>query len=259
MSGHLGDLSEGQQNALDELRKRLHSIEDESLREYGVRTTDDRILLRFLRARNFIVNNAEAMMLETLRWRTSFQDKGVDALSYKDCMNELSPGKSFFHGVDKEGRPVCIIKSRLHDPSKSERLEAERFAVCMIEYGRRLLKLPVETVTLVFDMSNSTMKNIDIANLRFMIKTLQSHYPECLGKILVFNSSWIFWGIWKLVKPMLDPVTAAKLAFVDKNNIKDFIQPDVCLKEFGGNDCYEYNFTDYSKQMGEVMSCPYVQ
>jgi len=258
MSGHLGDLSESQQQALDGLRDRLQNIEDPSLRDYGCSWVDDRILLRFLRARNFDLKNAETMMLETLKWRTSFQQRGVDALSYKDCENELAPGKSFFHGMDKEGRPVCIIKSRMHDPSKSEKLEAERFAVCMIEYGRRLLKQPVETVTLIFDMSNSTMKNIDVANLRFMIRTLQSHYPECLGKILIFNSSWLFWGIWKLVKPMLDPVTAAKLAFVDKNTIKDFINPELCLKEFGGDDAWEYDYTDYSRCMENAMSCPAV-
>jgi len=232
----------------------MQGIADEALRDYGLKINDDVMLLRYLRARSFNVEQAHLMMVETLKFRLTFQDKGVDAITYEDCLNEMACGKSFFRGRDKDDRPVGIIRSRCHDPAKSEKLESERFAVCTMEYGRKLLKAPGETVTLIFDMTGATMKNIDYGNIKFMVKTLQSYYPECLHKVLIFNSTWLFWGVWKLVKPLLDPVTAEKIAFVDKKTIKDFIDSEHVLAAYGGNDTWEYNVQEYTREVGEAMS-----
>lgn len=234
----------------------MEGLEDQKQRDYGIKNNNDAMLLRFLRARNFDLDKAFEMMVETLKFRTSFQNKGVEAITSRDCIYEMSTGKCFFHGRDKGGRPICILRSRFHDPNKSETPESERFAVCTMEYGRKLLLPPGETVTLIFDMGNAAMKNIDFGNIKFMVKTLQSFYPECLYKVLIFKSSWLFWGVWKCVKPMLDPITAEKIAFVDKKNIKEFIDPDQTLVEFGGTDQWQYTAHGYSKMVDQALAAP---
>lgn len=130
------------------------------------------------------------------------------AITVDSVPNELRSGKTFFHGTDKEGRPVCIVKVKNHDPAKVlttlhlfsilsshpikiEVQEGQRFSLFMMEYGRTLLKPPIETVTMVFDMTEAGMKNMDLKSLQFTIQSLQNYYPESLGKVLVYNSSWV--------------------------------------------------------------------
>lgn len=76
-------------------------------------------------------------------------------------------------------------------PIKIEVQEGQRFSLFMMEYGRTLLKPPIETVTMVFDMTEAGMKNMDLKSLQFTIQSLQNYYPESLGKVLVYNSSWV--------------------------------------------------------------------
>jgi hypothetical protein len=252
MSGFLGDLSAEQELALHDIRRRVHSIGDDDLREYAMRVTDDTILLRFLRARRFCVDAAFEMLHNTLKFRRGFQGIGVDALTWDMMRSELRNGKSFFHKSDKEGRPLCIIRARFHDP-KVDHLEAQRFCVYMMEYARKLLKPPVETVTIIFDMTDFSMKNMDFKSLKFMIQMLQNHYPESLGRVLIYNSTWLFWGAWKLVSPLLDPITAAKVCFADRNNIFQWIHEEHLLQDYGGKDPYKYECDQYVRQINQVM------
>jgi len=253
MSGHIGDLSEEQEQKLSELREKLNELEDSKLLEYSHKFCDDFILLRFLRARKWKVDDAYEMLTETLKFRTSFQDKFVDDITVDSVPNEIKNGKSFFHGVDKANRPICIVRVKNHDPAKIEQKEGQRFSLFMMEYGRTLLTPPVETVTLLFDMTDSGMKNMDLKSLQFTIQSLQNHYPESLGKVLIYNAPWFVHGIWKAVKPWLDTVTAAKVFFIDKKCIKDYIGEDNLLTEYGGKDAFKYESEVFKAQARKSM------
>jgi hypothetical protein len=125
----------------------------------------DALLLRFLRARKWDVNKALVMMISTMRWR--LQDVHVDddimangeAFALKqsrssdpvekkkgeDFLYQLRKGKSFLHGVDKFGRPICVVRVRLHKANDQDIESLERFTVYTIETARLLLAPPVET------------------------------------------------------------------------------------------------------------------
>jgi len=255
MSGCSNNLRPEQQLAVKEMRTLLAEIEDDATREYAKRAcTEDATLLRFLRARNFNVDNAFNMIYNTLQFRLNFQGIGIEALTPQMMPNELKHGKSFFHKYDKEGRPVCIIRARYQDASLIDHLEAQRFCVYMMEYGRTLLKPGVETVTLIFDMTEATVKNLDLKSLRFMIQMLQNHYPESVGKILVYNSPWFVWGAWKLIRPWLDPVTAAKVWFTSNNtDILNYIDAENLLQDYGGTDTYKYDCDTFIRQLEQSM------
>jgi CRAL/TRIO domain len=47
-----------------------------------------------------------------------------------------------------------------------------------------------------------------------MLDVLQNHYPERMHRIYVVNAPVLFWGLWNIVKPFVDPNTKAKLQFV---------------------------------------------
>lgn len=125
----------------------------------------DALLLRFLRARKWDVKKALIMMISTMRWR--LQDVHVDddimangeaqALKQassadlaqkkkgEEFLKQMRMGKSFLHGVDKFGRPICVVRVRLHRAADQEADTLERFTVYTIETARLLLAPPVET------------------------------------------------------------------------------------------------------------------
>lgn len=125
----------------------------------------DALLLRFLRARKWDVKKALIMLISTMRWR--LQDVHVDddimangeaqAIKYasgadpakkqkgEEFLKQMRMGKSFLHGVDKFGRPICVVRVRLHRASDQEVDTLERFTVYTIETARLLLAPPVET------------------------------------------------------------------------------------------------------------------
>jgi len=259
MSGFIGNLSPEQEAALVQIKAALGRNLNGDMLKCAQKFLDDPIILRFLRARKFDLNASYEMLINMLKFRVEFQQIGVDALNPYMCDNELKVGKGYYHKHDKEGRPVCYVRARLHDPAMTDVLENQRYTVLMMEYGKTLLRPPGETVTIVFDMTNVAIKNLDTKAMKFMVDTLQSFYPESLGKVLVYNSTWIVYGVWKIIKPWLDPVTAAKVFFVKDNELLNYIPVESVPAEYGGTDPYVYNYTHYRtlfKSFGEPAADP---
>ena len=126
----------------------------------------DALLLRFLRARKWDVEKALVMMISTMHWR--LEDMHVDDQIVKngelgalieasstrdakakkndeDFLVQLRMGKSYLHGLDKEGRPMCIVRARLHKAGEQTEESLERFTVYTIETARLLLRPPIDT------------------------------------------------------------------------------------------------------------------
>jgi hypothetical protein len=125
----------------------------------------DALLLRFLRARKWDVDRALVMMISTMSWRSkdmhvdddvvkngeggamedsASSDKAVSQEG-KDFLQQLRLGKSFLHGTDKEGRPLCFVRARLHHGGDQSEKSMERYTVYVIETARLALRTPVET------------------------------------------------------------------------------------------------------------------
>ena len=125
----------------------------------------DGLLLRFLRARKWDVHNALVMLIATMNWRiqevhvdddimkkgeaqamkdTSSNDATVRKEA-QDFLAQLKLGKSFLHGTDKDGRPMCFVRVRLHRQGEQSETSLERYTVYTIETARLLLATHVDT------------------------------------------------------------------------------------------------------------------
>jgi hypothetical protein len=125
----------------------------------------DALLLRFLRARKWDVGKALVMLVSTMKWRAeemhveddimkngeggaALQEQSTDAATKKkgqDFLAQIRMGKSFVHGIDSAGRPICIVRVRLHHQGEQTEESLERYTVYVIETARLLLKPPVDT------------------------------------------------------------------------------------------------------------------
>ena len=70
------------------------------------------------------------------------------------------------------------------------------------------------------------MKNMDYSLVKFLIASLQENYPEYLGTCLVVNAPWIFNACWALIKKWLDPHTAQKVFFVNRDQLSQYLNDD---------------------------------
>ena len=234
----------------------------------------DALLLRFLRARKWDVNAALVMAISALHWRKeesrvdedimfkgeegmlnlSKSADGKEKKEGEDFMAQIRMGKSFLHRVDRQGRPLCFVRVRLHRQGEQSESSLERYTVYTIETARMFLRPPVDTATIVFDMTDFSMANMDYAPVKFMIKCFEANYPESLGAVLVHRAPWIFQGIWKIIKGWLDPVVAGKVHFTnDLKELEEYIEPSNIMKELGGPDQWGYNYLEPQLDENKVM------
>lgn len=225
----------------------------------------DALLLRFLRARKWDVEKALVMMVSTMRWRASDMhvdddimkngelasleaENGSDPAKKKsghDFLAQMRLGKSYLHGLDKAGRPMCFVRVRLHKQGEQSEESLERYTVFIIESARMILAPPVDTACVVFDMTGFSLANMDYAPVKFMIKCFEANYPESLGVVLIHKAPWVFQGIWKIVRGWLDPVVASKVHFTNNNEeMEEFVPRSQIISELGGDEDWSYQYVE---------------
>ncbi|KAG0207660.1 hypothetical protein BGX28_001178 [Mortierella sp. GBA30] len=214
----------------------------------------DTLALRFLRARKWHVANGVLMMLRAFKWRLEQNVEDVKTLgddeldvAYPKFKQQLQMGKFYVHGTDKHGQPVVYLNVHLHRSGDQDYKTLERLTIYLMETGRLLIQSPVETVVLVFDLTNFGLGNMDYSLVQFLVKCFEAYYPESLGAILVHNAPLVFWGVWKVIEPWLDPVVASKIKFTYKNQeLLDLIPAEHLPDSFqgAGLDKYTYQYLE---------------
>lgn len=214
----------------------------------------DNLLLRFIRARKWDVDNSLLMIAHTIEWRT--KGSNVDSLlksgelgcfekKQAGVLKQFQSGKCIIRGKDKKNRPIVIVRPKFHFSSDQTSEEVEIFTLLIIEYARLMLTEPVDQCTLIFDLKGFTMSNMDYDPVKYMIKAFEAHYPESLGILLVHRAPWIFNGIWQIVKNWLDPVVSSKINFTKNlSDLEKYIDRKELIKDLDGSDDHEYNYLE---------------
>eukprot|EP01095_Lingulamoeba_sp_RSL-Kostka_P007984 TRINITY_DN2610_c0_g1_i1.p1 TRINITY_DN2610_c0_g1~~TRINITY_DN2610_c0_g1_i1.p1 ORF type:complete len:331 (+),score=141.01 TRINITY_DN2610_c0_g1_i1:96-1088(+) len=259
MSGYIDDLSEEQEVAFLEMKKLALQFREEDEANGNTLTeveeeifNDETVYLRFLRARNFDVDRAMEMYLNSVKWRRGFQDNlGVEGITEESVENCLSTGESFFYGYDKLRRPIIYVRVKYHISGVMDPEEIERFLVWHMETARVILRPKTETCLVIYDMQDFGLSNMDYSLMKKEIELMQNYYPESQGTTLIINSPWVFKGCWMILKKWIDEKSQDKILFVDVEEIKNYVDEDVLIAEYGGNDPYEFNYIKKIDRVGE--------
>ncbi|OAV87186.1 hypothetical protein PTTG_07683 [Puccinia triticina 1-1 BBBD Race 1] len=222
----------------------------------------DVIVLKFLRARKWNVAAGVAMMAACMKWRIEYGvdkiiSKGEEGYLNQDgFLHQLKIGKTFVQGTDRQGRPIVYINVRLHKASDQSPKTLEEFIVFSMESVRLMLTPPlVEKVTIIIDMSGFGLANMDWKSLAFIVKCLESYYPESLNVLVVHNPPWVFQGLWKIIAPMLDPVVRAKIQITKSpEELKVHIDEKHLLESLGGTNGWKWVYEPVQKGENELMA-----
>lgn len=230
----------------------------------------DNLILRFVRARKWNVDRSLAMLCSTLHWRLKefpiddyikggelefyeqMQASETEPKAYAGLLKNFELNKAYIKGHDKSGRPIVVVRPRLHFSTDQTLEEVKIFTCLIIEDCRMFLKGNADTASILFDMTGFSLLNMDYQPVRFIVDAFQAHYPECLGVLVIHKAPWVFSGIWNIIKNWLDPVVAAKVKFTktpqelenyfDKDQLPDFMgtygqsEPEYIYPVAGEND-----------------------
>lgn len=129
----------------------------------------DALLLRYLRAEKWDVPKAWIKLVGALNWRSNEyqvdeqvmrtgeahaleESKSKDASVKKDgdgFLKLLKSGEGHVHGTDKDGRPILVIRVKLHDPNGQTSKAMNDFVIHLLESIRLTLTPPVETMVCI--------------------------------------------------------------------------------------------------------------
>ncbi|KAI5003516.1 hypothetical protein ZWY2020_030676 [Hordeum vulgare] len=209
----------------------------------------DAVLLKFLRAREFKVKEAMAMLRSAVLWRKRF---GIESLLEADLAFPELEKVVFYRGADREGHPVCynvygefqdkeVYEKAFGDEDKRERFL--KWRIQLLERGilSQLDFAPSGTCSMVqvTDLKNSPpMLGKHRAVTRQAVALLQDNYPEFIAKKVFINVPWWYLAANKMMSPFLTQRTKSKFVFASQAKSPEtlfrYIAPEQVPVQFGG-------------------------
>ncbi|XP_048129848.1 patellin-3-like isoform X2 [Rhodamnia argentea] len=205
----------------------------------------DVILLKFLRARDFKVKDAFAMIKNTVRWRKEF---GIEALLEEELGAELDK-VVFAHGFDTEGHPVCYnVYGEFHNKDlyqstfadEEKRKKFLKWRIQFLEKSIRKLDFGPTGVCTIFqvnDLKNSpgpAKRELRQATSQ-ALQLLQDNYPEFVAKQVFINVPWWYLVFNRMISPFLTQRTKSKFVVSRSAEVLfKYIAPEQVPVQYGG-------------------------
>lgn len=159
-----------------------------------------------------------------------------------------------------------------------------RWSIYLLEVAIKLMPPGVERVSIIVDYSgmNPLNNSTPMSITRLWIDTMSQHYPERLSDCFMLNPGLVVWLFFKVIGPLLDPVTRKKVNFVDVDKIKngecksksqeggveksagfgdyvdvlDFVDAEQLQVEHGGSLEFEFAGKEYWQELEKFLPLP---
>lgn len=237
MSGYKNDLNTLQAEALKTFQGRLETDitplreDGKSIILWGVELVPnapkvDVILLKFLRAREFKVEEAATMLINCIKWRKEFGIERIFEEKYPEDITDLG----FIHKTDKDGRPVMYniygnVKPKEVFEDNGGIDKFVRWRVQLME--KAILRLDMEKIedmVIVHDYNNVSLLSMD-KNTKLASKTLialfQDNYPELLARKFFVNIPWFFESVFNVLTALASQRTKEKFVVCSKSSLRE--------------------------------------
>ncbi|CAA3009692.1 patellin-4 [Olea europaea subsp. europaea] len=183
----------------------------------------DILLLKFLTAREFKVNDAFEMLKNTLKWR---KENKIDSIMEEDFGNEYDT-MAYTRGLDREGHMVCynvygvFANDEIYDKTIGTEAARERFLRWRFQLmEKQIQKLDfkpsgVSSLLQINDLKNTpgpSRKDLRLATKR-AVGILQDNYPELVARNVFINVPFWYYAFNALLSPFLTQRTKSKFVF----------------------------------------------
>jgi len=234
----LPQLKPKERTAYDTIHSYLFVEHKPPLTEEEQQYWDPRMILRFLRARDFKIKKTIKMIDQNIKWRASFHPREISTQQLQS-FNQLHTVR--IAGHDKDRRPVIYFTLDVFRAISPEiRL---RYLSHVMESVTSSMDPNVESITWVCDFSAYGSKGDsreERSALQQALSALMDYYPERLGESLTINAPWYLEYLYKISRPFLAAATRNKFHFVKGDTKKiyefliKFIDPDQLVATYGG-------------------------
>ncbi|XP_020585295.1 patellin-3-like [Phalaenopsis equestris] len=220
----------------------------------------DTVLLKFLRARDFKVKDALAMIKNAVIWRKQF---GIESLLEEDLEVPELEKVVFYHGQDKEGHPVCYnVYGEFQDPElyakafgdEEKREKFLRWRIQFLEKGiRQQLDFSPKGVCTMVQITD--LKNVPGPGKKELrqatkkaLALLQDNYPEFVAKQVFINVPWWYLAYNRVISPFFTQRSKSKFVFAGPSKSAEtifrYIAPEYVPVQYGG--LSKENDTDFT-------------
>ncbi|KAL7049544.1 hypothetical protein ACKWTF_003748 [Chironomus riparius] len=232
--------------AVKELRKlildKITNGDDESVDGFHpkdlLRINQDFWVTNFLVANDYNMKESFKQCWDTLEWRKKF---GVNDITEETVPpNYLENGNVYIRGEDVEGHKLMFFRIRIYSRGFRTLEGLKWFLLYWFERSMRAAN--DGQITVVLDMINSGLKNMDLEYIKLMINILKSYYPNSLSYILVYDMPWVMSGVFQIVKGLLPKKVVERMKFINSKTVRQYIDDENMPYEWGGLDKYELKF-----------------
>ncbi|XP_069010056.1 motile sperm domain-containing protein 2 isoform X1 [Embiotoca jacksoni] len=200
--------------------------------------TDDALVEGYLTWRIYVVDDALKMIDESFQWRKEYGVNDLNENTIPKWMFET--GAVYLHGYDREGNKLFWFKVKLHIKDSKSTFDKKKYIAFWLEQYAK--KEPGMPLTVVFDMAESGISNIDMDFVKYIVNCFKVYYPKFLSKMIIVDMPWIMNAAWKIVKSWLGPEAISKLKFASKSEVQNFIEPEYLPPHMGGTDSFKYSY-----------------
>lgn len=195
------------------------------------------LLGRYWRAEKGSVEKAAKRLEQQAAWHRGFGAVPEDAIA-----PELASGKVKLQppAAGSAGRPLLIVKARLHRPGATPQAINQFICYCLETASHYCWHAdnPDGKLVAVFDLGGLQVKNLDATALRASFTMLAQHFPERMLAVWMLDAPTIFWGLWKIVEPFVDATARKNIHFVNgqagRTALVESLGPAVVPFEYGG-------------------------
>mmetsp|Transcript_157312 Transcript_157312/g.504636 ORF Transcript_157312/g.504636 Transcript_157312/m.504636 type:complete len:149 (-) Transcript_157312:216-662(-) len=136
----------------------------------------------------------------------------------------MATGKGIVHGWDKTGLPILWVFLGRHSRAGRNAQETVKFILYSLEQAVRIAESrSLEQMCVVVDLSGFSTRSMDFEVTKSLFNILKHHYPEHIGKILLWNAPFVFGMFWNIVRNWIDPVTENKVQFVSGDMLFELV------------------------------------
>ncbi|XP_076946201.1 patellin-6-like [Bidens hawaiensis] len=250
---HLHNLKPSEKKALQELKDKLTATSDATdasmwgIPLFPTSEKADVILLKFLRARDFRVQDSLNMLVKCLTWRKEF---GADNIVDEDLgFKELEGVVAYMNGYDKEGHPVCynaygVFKDKeMYEKIFGDNEKLKKFLkwrVQVLERGIKMLHFKpggINSIIQVTDLKDMPKRELRVAS-NHILSLFQDNYPEMVARKIFINVPWYFSMLYSMFSPFLTQRTKSKFVLSKEGNaagtLYKYISPEDVPVQYGG-------------------------